>query len=195
MPLLAPAIAAVTGAILGGVVAGAVAGAYAAVAARLMARRRAERARTDHRAGQLDLLAAAAADLRAGLPASAALAGVCDDRDDGLSARVKAAVLLAERTGAPLASVLDQIEADARGTDRARAAAAAQTAGSQATAWLLAGLPFGGIGLGYAIGTDPLDVLLHTPVGAVCALGAVGLQLAGLAWAGRIARTVPAVGP
>lgn len=194
LPLLGPVVAAVTGAILGGLVAGAVAGAYAAVATRLVARHRAGRARAGHRARQLDQLAAGAADLRAGLPAGAALADLGDDRADPVQSRVRAAVILAERTGAPLAGVLEQIEADARDGDRAQATAAAAAAGSRATAWLLAGLPFGGIALGYAIGTDPLGILLHTPIGAVCAVGAVGLQLAGLAWTGRIARTVPAVG-
>lgn len=194
LALLAPVTAAAIGVILGGLVAGAVAGTYAAVATRLVRRRRAGRARADHRSSQLDLLAAAAADLRAGLPAGTALADLGDDRDDPLQSRVRAAVTLAERTGAPLAGVLEQIEADARGGDRAQAAAEAAAAGSRATAWLLAGLPFGGIALGYAIGADPLGVLLHTPIGAVCAVGAVGLQLAGLAWVGRIARTGPAVG-
>ena len=64
--------------------------------------------------------------------------------------------------------------------------AAAQAAGARATAWLLAGLPVGGIALGYGIGVDALDVLLHTPIGAGCAIAAAALQLAGLAWAERL---------
>ncbi|HET9517036.1 MAG TPA: hypothetical protein VFO77_04855 [Actinoplanes sp.] len=93
---------------------------------------------------------------------------------------------LAERTGAPVADLIDRIEADARAVDRARAATAAQAAGARATALLLAGLPAGGIALGYGIGADPLAVLLHTPLGAACATGAVLLQLGGLAWAERL---------
>jgi tight adherence protein B len=186
--LLATFLSAVLGTLLGGPVAGLVAGVYGAVAARLVIRRAAGRTGASRRAEQLDLLAAAAADLRAGLPAGTALAGLAGDARDRVQSRVRSAMLLAERTGAPLADVLERIEADARGADRARAAAAAQTAGSRATAWLLAGLPLGGIGLGYAIGADPLAVLLRTPIGAACACGAVGLQLAGLAWAGRIIR-------
>jgi Flp pilus assembly protein TadB len=174
--------------VLGGPVAGLVAGGYGAVAARLVSRRAAELLRTSQRVESLDLLAAAAADLRAGLPASTALAGLAGPAGDPLRSRAGAAVVLAERTGAPLADVLERIEADARGADRARATAAAQTAGARATAWLLAGLPLGGIGVGYAIGADPLAVLLHTPIGAACAAGAVGLQLVGLAWTGRIIR-------
>jgi tight adherence protein B len=94
---------------------------------------------------------------------------------------------LAERTGAPAAELLERIEADARGADRAKASAAAQAAGAQATALLLAALPLGGIALGYGIGADPLQVLLHTPLGAACAASAVVLQSAGLLWADRLA--------
>ncbi|WP_412738846.1 hypothetical protein [Krasilnikovia sp. MM14-A1259] len=94
---------------------------------------------------------------------------------------------LAERTGAPAADLVERIEADARAGDRARASAAAQAAGAQATAVLLAVLPLGGIALGYAIGADPVQVLLHTPLGGACALAAAALQCAGLLWADRLA--------
>jgi tight adherence protein B len=104
---------------------------------------------------------------------------------------VEALRRLADQTGAPLADLLERVEADARALDRIRAVAAAQAAGTRATAWLLAALPAGGIALGYAIGADPLRVLLHTPLGAGCACGAIALQFAGLAWAGRIGRFMP----
>jgi tight adherence protein B len=97
---------------------------------------------------------------------------------------------LAERTGAPAADLIERIERDARVADRARAAAVAQAAGAQATALLLAALPLGGIALGIAIGADPVHVLLHTPLGAACATGAVALQSAGLLWAGRLTNGV-----
>ncbi|MER6596151.1 hypothetical protein ABT214_30735, partial [Micromonospora purpureochromogenes] len=64
-----------------------------------------------------------------------------------------------------------------------------QAAGARATALLLAALPLGGIGLGYSIGADPVAVLLHTPVGAVSALTAMGLQIGGLLWAERLGGT------
>lgn len=185
--------AAVLAAVVDGVVAGGIVGVYGTLAARAVRRRSTERGHGAHRAELLDQLGSAAADLRAGLPVDTALAGVRGEPSDPLLPRVRAAVVLAEQTGAPLADVIERIEADARSADRARAASAAQSAGSRATAWLLAGLPAGGIALGYAIGTDPLAVLLHTPIGAGCAVGAVGLQLAGLAWAGRIIRPPAAV--
>lgn len=93
---------------------------------------------------------------------------------------------LAERTGAPAADLVERLEADARGAARARASAAAQAAGARATALLLAALPLGGIALGYGIGADPLQVLLHTPLGAACAVTAVVLQATGLLWADHL---------
>ncbi|KWV34677.1 hypothetical protein [Micromonospora rifamycinica] len=108
---------------------------------------------------------------------------------DRLERLARSAVRLADRTGAPLAELLERVEADARATDRGLAGAAAQAAGANATALLLAGLPLGGIALGYGIGVDPLAVLLHTPVGAGCALAAMGLQAGGLLWAERLGAT------
>jgi tight adherence protein B len=93
---------------------------------------------------------------------------------------------LAEQTGAPAADLVERIEADTRAADRAARSAAAQSAGAQVTALLLAALPLGGIALGYGIGADPLHVLLHTGLGAACAIGAVLLQSAGLLWADRL---------
>ncbi|BCJ58992.1 hypothetical protein Jiend_24140 [Micromonospora endophytica] len=106
----------------------------------------------------------------------------------------QAAVRLADSTGAPLAELVERIEADARSTDRGLAAAAAQAAGARATAWLLAALPLGGIGLGYGIGVDPLEVLLHTPIGGSCAIVAVALQVVGLLWADRLGAVPAGVG-
>ncbi|MFI6227479.1 type II secretion system F family protein [Micromonospora echinospora] len=108
------------------------------------------------------------------------------DRIDRLT---RAAIRLADRTGAPLAELVERIEADMRAMDRGLAAAAAQAAGARATAWLLAALPLGGIALGYGIGVDPLRVLLHTPVGAGCAVAATTLQVVGLLWAERLGAT------
>ena len=180
------------------------AGAYVALGVRALVRRSAGRGRAVARSRALDDLGALAADLRAGLPpgdleADAARASSAAPTSRASSAAGSPADLLrlreltgagwrlAERTGAPVAELVERIEADARAADRARASAAAQAAGARATAMLLAGLPAGGIALGYAIGVDPMRVLLHTPLGAACAGGALILQLGGLAWADRLA--------
>ncbi|WP_442933523.1 type II secretion system F family protein [Micromonospora sp. CPCC 206060] len=194
--LLVALLAGLTGLLVAGPVAGFALAAYGALAARAGLRRVTIRETEQARRRQLDQLCALAADLRAGLPASALPTMPAGDPSaaDRLTGLTHAAVRLAERTGAPLADLIERIEADARSTARGLAAAAAQAAGARATAWLLAALPAGGIALGYGIGVDPLRVLLHTPVGAACAIGAVVLQIAGLAWAERLsgapARTV-----
>ena len=186
---LAGLLSGLAGFLVSGLVAAAVAAAYGALAVRaLLSRRRAGEER-ERRRRQLDDLCALAADLRAGLPATAPLAESGRSEAppaDRLAGLTRSAVRLAERTGAPLAELVERIEADARAADRGAAAAAAQAAGARATAGLLAVLPVGGIALGYTIGADPLQVLLHTPLGAACALGAVLLQLAGLAWTQRL---------
>ncbi|MEV8504325.1 hypothetical protein AB0368_05760 [Actinoplanes sp. NPDC051475] len=172
--------AVLVGALLGGPVAALIAFAYAMLGARALARHAARRRSAEVRARDLDELGALAADLRAGLPRATATIG------GRLGELTAAAGRLSERTGAPTADLIERIEADARAADRAAATAAAQAAGAQATAVLLAALPLGGIALGYGIGVDPLHVLLHTPAGAACAIGAVGLQVAGLLWADRL---------
>ncbi|MFE9202680.1 hypothetical protein [Micromonospora sp. NPDC007230] len=209
--LLAVVLGGGTGAVLGGPVAGVVLAAYGGLAARAVRRRHAHQAADRAHRHDLDQLCALAADLRAGLPVGAGLGegtgpaiaapglpgapGLPDS--SGLAggprriARMaRAAVRLADRTGAPLAELLERVEADARAADRGLAAAAAQAAGARATAWLLAALPLGGIGLGYAIGVDPVAVLLHTTVGGGSAVAAVALQIGGLLWAERLG-TVP----
>ncbi|GIF19854.1 tight adherence protein B [Actinoplanes tereljensis] len=170
----------------GGPVAAVIGAAYSGLAGRALLRRSAQRKDGVARAAALDGLSALAADLRAGLPPVARVVGpLSADRIARLTSSVWQ---LAERTGAPAADLVERIEADARAADRAAAKASAQAAGAQATAMLLAGLPLGGIGLGRAIGADPMAVLLHTPIGAACAIGALVLQSGGLLWAERLAR-------
>ncbi|MGC4895636.1 hypothetical protein [Micromonospora sp. DT31] len=182
---LAVLVAGGLGALLGGPVAAFVLAAYGALAVRAVLRRRHHRAAALAHRRDLDRLAAVAADLRAGLPADGSPA----DGPGRLAGLARAAGKLADRTGAPLAELLERIEADARATERGLGAAAAQAAGARATAWLLAALPLGGIGLGYGIGVDPVAVLLHTPVGGGSAAAAVALQVGGLLWAERLGVT------
>jgi tight adherence protein B len=173
--------------VAGGPVAGLTVGAYCLVALWTVRRRHADQAAVRARVLALDALCSAAADLRAGgTMADVSIA----DGGGRLAWLVEALRRLADRTGAPLADLLERVAADARATDRIRTVAAAQAAGAQATAWLLAGLPAGGIALGYAIGADPLQVLLRTPIGMACTAGAIALQVAGLAWADRLTRVV-----
>ncbi|MCF0094126.1 hypothetical protein B0E54_02967 [Micromonospora sp. MH99] len=189
MLLLVGLVGAGVGAVSAGPVAAVAVAGYGTLAVRALLRWRAGRHADLVRRRGLDLLCGLAADLRAGLPVPptleiAAVEGT--GRSDRLRELTSAAVRLADRTGAPLAELIERIEADARATDRGLAAAAAQAAGARATAWLLAALPVGGIALGYGIGVDPLAVLLHSTVGGVCAVIAVALQIVGLFWAERL---------
>lgn len=113
-------------------------------------------------------------------------------RDDVLAPlvlrRLAAAWAVADSGGAPLASVLDRLEADVAARRRAEQRATAETAAARSTSRLLAGLPLVGLALGHALGADPVAVLLHTPVGAVCTVVALVLQLAGLTWTARLSR-------
>ncbi|WP_422753698.1 type II secretion system F family protein [Micromonospora sp. WMMD708] len=201
--LLAGLVGAGTGGLAAGPVAAILVAGYGMLGARAVHRRRLAGRVGRERRRHLDRLGALAADLRAGLPVpadtgpslepGAARPGDDPARTDRLARLTRSAVRLADRTGAPLAELLERVEADARAFDRGLAGAAAQAAGANATALLLAVLPLGGIALGYGIGIDPLAVLLHTPVGAGCALAAMGLQAGGLLWAERLG-TVPGGG-
>ncbi|WP_433315235.1 hypothetical protein ACQP0U_02000 [Micromonospora sp. CA-269861] len=179
------------GAVVGGPVAAVAMAGYGTLAVRAALRWRLNRSAERDRRRGLDQLCGLAADLRAGLPVPHALEVAAVERDGAgrLPQLTSAAVRLADRTGAPLAELVERIEADARATDRGLAAAAAQAAGARATAWLLAALPIGGIGLGYGIGVDPVAVLLHSTVGGACAVVAVALQVVGLLWAERLGAT------
>lgn len=103
--------------------------------------------------------------------------------------RLATAWELAERTGLPLADVLDRLDAELRDRERVRVRTAAQVAGARVTTLLLAALPVAGLALGAGIGAHPLHVLLHTPAGAACAVGAILLQLLGVLWSARLSRT------
>ncbi|MFC4148885.1 type II secretion system F family protein [Micromonospora mangrovi] len=179
-------VSGVAAGVLAGPVAGVALAAYGGLGVRGVLRRQAHRRADLLRRRALEQLAGLAADLRAGLPVPAVRTW---DGPVRVTALARAAVHLADRTGAPLAELLERVEADARAADRGLAAAAAQAAGARATAWLLAALPLGGIGLGYAIGADPVTVLLHTPIGGGSAVVAIGLQVAGLVWAERLGGT------
>jgi tight adherence protein B len=193
-PVLAVAVASVgagaAGAVAGGPVAAGLATVYGGGAAGLLVRRDRAVRRGRAIASTLDTVAEMAAELRAG----AAPAVVIEAAEPVLvstpaeRASVRAACEVSERTGAPLAEVLDRVEAYLRQAHRLRLAVAAHRAGTRATALLLAVLPAGGVAVGFGVGADPLRTLLHTRVGAACAGLACVLQVAGLLWTERLSK-------
>ncbi|MFC8230379.1 type II secretion system F family protein [Streptomyces sp. NPDC057287] len=90
--------------------------------------------------------------------------------------------------GAGLAAGLARLESALRGERRRREELRAQLAGAWSTVAVLALLPVVGLGLGAALGADPLHVLLHSPGGLVCLAAGGLLEAAGLFWATRIVR-------
>lgn len=107
---------------------------------------------------------------------------------DGL-AGVAACWRVAVDSGAGLAAGLDRLEAALRAERDQREELRAQLAGAWSTVALLALLPLVVLAMGWALGADPLRVLLHTPAGALCLVVGGLLEAAGLCWAGRIVRT------
>ncbi|MBT2379208.1 type II secretion system F family protein [Streptomyces sp. ISL-111] len=90
--------------------------------------------------------------------------------------------------GAGLVAGLDRLETALRADRRRREELRAQLAGAWSTVVVLALLPVAGLGMGAALGADPLRVLLHTSGGLFClAVGGL-LEAAGLLWACRIVR-------
>ncbi|MFG2173928.1 type II secretion system F family protein [Streptomyces niveus] len=90
--------------------------------------------------------------------------------------------------GAGLAAGLDRLRAAIRAQRDQRESLRAQLAGARSTVVVLALLPVAGLAMGWAMGADPMGVLLHTPAGLGCLVVGGLLEAMGLWWAGRIAR-------
>jgi Flp pilus assembly protein TadB len=180
LPAVLVGLAAI-GALLGGPVAALICAAYGTLGLVVFHRARKARASRAVRTAALDSIADAAAALRAG----ARLDGF-SMADEHVAGEVSIALAVAERTGAPLADLLDRVEERHRYAARQAARAEAESAGARVTAVLLLVLPLGGIGLGQLIGVPAGRILLHTPFGAGCVVVALVLQLFGLLWVSRI---------
>lgn len=123
-------------------------------------------------------------------PGSRALAAVLAEEDspDPVARRLRDSAALSTRLGLPWSGVLAAVADDLRVRSRIRVARTAAMAGPRLSGWVLAALPVVGIGLGYGMGTDPLQVLVDTGPGRVLLLVGVCLTSAGLWWVRRIAR-------
>lgn len=90
--------------------------------------------------------------------------------------------------GAGLAAGLERLGAALRARRDQRDALRAQLSGAWSTVVVLALLPLVGLAMGWAMGADPLSVLLHTPAGLGCLVVGGLLEAVGFWWAGRIVR-------
>lgn len=106
---------------------------------------------------------------------------------DGL-AGVAACWRVAVGSGAGLATGLARLESSLRAERRQSEELRAQLAGAWSTVAVLALLPAVGMGLGAALGANPLRVLLHSTAGLACLVTGGLLEVCGLLWATRIVR-------
>lgn len=125
----------------------------------------------------------AASVLREGVAASSAQRSFSAPRSDPGGQALQglaAAWEVADRSGAPLADVLDRYADGLLAQEEAADARAVALAGPRATSRVLVVLPVAGIGLGVLIGADPITVLTQTAIGRWCAV--LGTALAALGW-------------
>lgn len=93
---------------------------------------------------------------------------------------------IAQASGCPLADVLTRFAAQLEAEDDADAARQTALAGPKATVRLLSWLPVLGLGLGAALGVDPLATLLGTPLGLAALLAGAALTAVGRIWSSRL---------
>ena len=121
------------------------------------------------------------ADVGAGLRAAAAGSSVPAYWD-----RLAVCWQLAADHGLSMSTLMRTAHGDIVGRLRFADQVYAGLAGARATAAILAGLPFLGIGLGELIGADPIRFLLGGGVGGWLLIVGVGLVATGVAWSDRI---------
>ena len=216
LPAVAAVAAGAVAALLSTPLVAALAGGCAALAARAELRRRADVQEEARLAALVEALTALGAELRSGRSldeATRAAVTACADDDSGRAlaravrspgdgageaddggeleralGRVAAAARLSARTGCSLAAVVGAVEDDLRARSRHRLELRSATAGSRASAALLAGLPVLGLVMGGGVGADPWRVLTTTGTGQLLLVAGVGLEVAGLAWSARLVR-------
>jgi len=178
-------------------------------------RRARSRERLARRRGEaIELLGLMAAELRAGVLPHRMLAGLAADfammqpaaraaelgGDVALALReasaspghdllrdLAGAWQVSDRSGAPLATVIDRLEQSARVDREVAREVESGVAPARATGRLMAVLPVMGLLLGSGMGGDPVEVLTSTWIGVVCLAIGCGLACAGVAWIERIA--------
>ncbi|WP_233525805.1 type II secretion system F family protein [Actinomadura spongiicola] len=94
----------------------------------------------------------------------------------------------AER-GGTLATVLDGLATALRDEEAQRQDVSVQLAGPRATARLLAVLPLLGLAMAAALGAHPLPFLFGTLPGMACLVTGTALNLTGLYWTRRLAKS------
>lgn len=140
-----------------------------------------------HLAGDMTMLDGAATASRMGGDVARALrAAARQPGAEGLE-ELAAAWEVSERSGAPMARVLDRLGDGIRDEREAQREILAGLGPARATARLMAVLPLFGLGMGMSMGSRPLHVLLDTVVGSLCLASGAALACAGVWWVDQIA--------
>ncbi|MDX6278564.1 MAG: tight adherence protein [Nocardioidaceae bacterium] len=201
------------------VVLGATVGAVGMFALRQIAAERRRRRARIRRESVTEAVGLMAAELRAGIIPQRVLAGLMPDFDflapaahaaelggdvaaalraeavapgGELLAELASAWFVAERSGAPLARVLDRLEETARDDHEIEREVQSGVAPARATGRLMAVLPVLGLSLGAGLGGNPLALLTGTVPGALCLAAGSACACGGVAWVNRIAASAEA---
>ncbi|NQU36190.1 MAG: type II secretion system F family protein [Actinobacteria bacterium] len=174
---------------------------------------------TRERRSAIELVAAFAAELRAGQPVRQALVRAQESSPDDVAAHAVAVADLggdvpraldlvaaqaelpvlrslaalwrvAEGSGAGLAQAADRLAIAQAESELARAELSAQLAGPRATARVLAGLPLLGMLLGSGLGASPLAWLFGSVWGWLILVVGCVLEVLGLWWISRLTHSV-----
>jgi tight adherence protein B len=105
-----------------------------------------------------------------------------------------AATRLSAEVGAPLVDVLDRLRSTLEAEDELASERAAALAGPRASARILGWLPVAGLGLGAAMGADPISVFFDGGVGSAVMFACLGCHLAGRALSRRLVRLAERAG-
>lgn len=104
-------------------------------------------------------------------------------------ARIARAWRVSEASGAPVADVVAQVAETMRQERQLEEVIAAELSAARASGRIMALLPFLAIGLGVAVGADPVSFLFHNAIGQVLLVAGVGLASVGVVWTERIAQS------
>lgn len=153
------------------------------------------RARSGLSAGSMAVLGAARAAAFGGSPVSDTILSAVprafphsgrDATEARIWGQLSACFDVAEASGCPLADVLTRFAAQLEVEDDAEAARQTALAGPRATVSLLTWLPLLGLGLGVALGVDPVAILGGTPAGLASLGAGLVLTVAGRFWSARL---------
>lgn len=101
----------------------------------------------------------------------------------------------AETHGVSLTGAVSGIEDGLRAEQSRRENLATELADARSTIAVLGVLPAFGLAVGAAVGADPIHTLLSRPAGEACLIVGCLLELAGLRWTDRLARSAESTPP